>query len=152
MRKWWEAKAGQGGSRGRGPGRAKPGEGLGDECEAWLAGRWAEHLDTRHQAVPSWAWLNQVAHASEEALQTMSQPPEKNPRDDQWSWLRACVAEALIKRASERGVTVADLQRSVLVPIELALFGDESRRMGDTELMIMVLAALRHPSAHPGPR
>ena len=128
-----------------------PDDGLGGECEAWLEGRWAEYLAVRGEPVPRWAWLNQVAHASEKAVRAMTRLPAVN--DDEWFRLRGCVAESLIKEAAGKGVTVADLQRSVLLPIECALFGDESMyRFGNPELMVRILAALHHPSAQPGSR
>lgn len=140
---WWKKRAPK-----------EPGDqdrGLGDECEAWLAGTWAEYLSGRGEPVPRWAWLNQVAHASEKAVRAMTRLPAFN--NDEWLRLRGCVAESLIKEAAGKGVTVAELQHSVLLPIECALFHDESLyRFGNPELMVRILAALHHPSAQPGSR
>jgi len=127
------------------------GTGMGEECEAWLAGRWAEYRADHGEPVPRWAWLNQVAHAPEPSLRAMARVQDF--RDDHWWRLRGCVAESLLKEAADKGVTAGELQRSVLVPIESALFSDESLyHFGDAQLMIRILAALRHPSAQPGPR
>ena len=124
---------------------------LGDECEAWLEGRWAEYLAAHGEPVPSWAWLNQVTHASERAVRAMAGVPAF--RSDDWFKLRGCVAEALLKEAAEKGVSIGELQRAVLLPIECALFHDEGlHRFGDPQLIIRILAALRHPSAQPGSR
>jgi hypothetical protein len=128
-----------------------PDGGLGAECEAWLAGSWAEYLAAQGEPVPRWAWLNQVAHASEKAIRSMTRLPAVC--NDEWLRLRGCIAESLIKEAAAKGVSVAELQRSVLLPIECTLFQDENLyRFGNPELMVRILAALRHPSAQPGSR
>ena len=139
---WWKRRASN---------EPDPDGGLGEECEAWLAGTWAEYLAGRGEPVPRWAWLNQVAHASEKAVRSMTRLPDVN--NDEWLRLRGCVAESLIKEAAGKGVSVAELQRSVLLPIECALFHNESLyRFGNPELMVRILAALHHPSAQPGSR
>ena len=139
---WWKKRASN---------EPDPDGGLGDECEAWLAGTWAEYLAGRGEPAPRWAWLNQVAHASEKAVRAMTRLPAVS--NDEWFRLRGCVAESLIKEAAEKRVSVAELQRSVLLPIEDALFHDETLyRFGNPELMVRILAALHHPSAQPGPR
>lgn len=139
---WWKKRASN---------EPDPDGGLGEECEAWLAGRWAEYLAGLGEPVPRWAWLNQVAHASEKAVRAMTRLPTVN--NDEWLRLRGCVAESLIKEAAGKGVSVAELQRSVLLPIESALFHDANLyRFGNPELMVRILAALHHPSAQPGSR
>ena len=125
--------------------------GVGDECEAWLAGEWAEYRTARGQGVPSWAWLNRVAHCPEQALRLMTRMPAWTYRNDEWFRLRGCVAESLLKQAAEKRVSVDELQRSVLVPIECEMFGhDNPGRPANAQLMLRVLAALHHPSAQPG--
>ena len=136
---WWKKRASR---------EPNPDGGLGDECEAWLAGTWAEYLADHDEPVPPWAWVNKLAHAPEKLVRSMTRMPATN--DDEWFLLRGCVAEALIKEASSKGVSVADLQRSVLLPIESALFQNETLyRYGNPELMVRILAALHHPSAQP---
>ena len=132
-----------------GPGDA----GLGDECEAYLRGEWAEYLRAHGQAVPRWAWLNRVAHAPEQALRlTHCGPAWCGQHEDVWTEFRSYVADLLLKQAEDTGRTVEELQTSVLVPIELALFArDESRLPADAILLVRIMAALRHPSARSGP-
>ena len=138
---WWKK---------RGSNEPDPG-GVGEECEAWLAGTWAEFLADHGDPVPAWAWVNKLAHAPERVVRSMTRLPAVN--SDEWSRLRGCVAESLLKEAVEKGATVTELQRSVLVPIEFALFTDGSLyRFGNPELMVRILAALHHPSAQPGSR
>lgn len=137
--------------------RAQPdhqdaGEGVGEECEAFLRGEWAEYRRARGEDVPRWAWLNRVAHAPEQALRLMSPPGAISDRHvDGWTEFRFSVADALVKRADERGMAIAELQASVLVPIELALFArDDSRLPADAVLLVRILAALRRPSVESG--
>jgi len=140
MWKWWEPEEG-------GAGR-----GLGDECEAFLAGEWAEYRRTRGRDVPAWAWLNRVAHAPAHVLVLAIRTPVYGRETDEWSRLRTCVVESLFRQADEKRMTVAELQRAALVPIELALFADDGSPRRNPELLVQILAALRHPSAQAGPR
>jgi hypothetical protein len=41
------------------------------ECDAFITGRYAEHLLARERAVPAWAWTNLLAHSSEADLHEM---------------------------------------------------------------------------------
>jgi hypothetical protein len=127
--------------------------GLGDECEAYLRGEWAEFLLASGQGVPRWAWLNRVAHGPEKALRLMHRGPAWwGQHEDAWTEFRSPVVELLLKQAEETGRTVEEIQAGVLVPIELALFArDESRLPADAVLLVRVLAALRDPSAQSGP-
>jgi hypothetical protein len=128
--------------------------GLGDECEAFLRGEWTEFLRASGQAVPRWAWLNRVAHGPEKALRLMHRGPVwLGQHDDAWTEFRSSVVELLLKQAEDTGRSVEELQASVLVPIELALFArHDSRLPADAVLLVSILAALRHPSAQSGPR
>jgi hypothetical protein len=127
---------------------------FGAECEAFLAGDWAEYRAAHREAVPHWAWLNRVAHASETALRVAVRTPAWGLRTyDEWTRLRLCVAERLLDQAAARAVSVPDLQRLVLVPMELGLFDDEPlSRLSDAELLGRVLAALQHPTGQLGTR
>src|ERR1044072_1853025 len=110
---------------------------FGAECEAFLAGDWAEYQATHGEDVPHWAWLNRVAHAPEIALRMAVQAPPWGHRTfDEWTRLRLCVAERLLQQAAVTRVPVSHLQRAALVPLGLALFDDERlSRFGGTELL-----------------
>ena len=139
-------------SKSRRPESRDAAQGVGEECEAFLRGEWAEYRLGQGETVPPWAWLNRVAHAPEAALRMVRRGADSSDRHgDSWAEFRTCVAEALLKRADERGIDVAALQAVVLVPIELALFAvDDCRPPADEVLVAQILAALRHPSAQPG--
>jgi hypothetical protein len=141
-------------SKRREPAEPDGGGQVADECEAVLAGRWAEYRLARGRDVPPWAWLNRVAHADERALRYAVRVPAWSRHEmDEWDRMRFCVAQFLVQQAAEKGVTAAALQQSVLVPIELQLFGQEAMPpFTKAELLIRILAALRHPSSQFGPR
>jgi hypothetical protein len=125
------------------------GVGLGAECQAWLAGEWAEYRTARGEDTPGWAWLNRLAHGSESSLRVMTRAPASTTTEGSWDQLRACVADAVIRQAAGSGRSIPDLQQSVLIPIELSLFDDDGAGpTRDVEPLIRILAALRHPSAH----
>lgn len=128
-------------------------DGLGDECDAYLRGEWAEYLRARGYAVPRWAWLNRVAHAPEQALRlTQRDRVWCGRHEDDWTEFQSSLADLLLKQADDTGRTVEEIQASVLVPIELALFArDDSHLPADAILLVRILAALRDPSERPGP-
>jgi hypothetical protein len=134
------------------PGEGSAGQGLGDECEAFLAGEWAEYRRARRQDVPTWAWLNRVAHAPAHGLVLAIRVPASARQTDEWTRLWTCVVEALFRQADENGMTVAELQRATLVPIELTLFANDGLPQPNPELLVRILSALTHPSAQAGPR
>ena len=44
------------------------------ECEAFLAGRYAEHLTHLGRRIPVWAWTNLIAHGNEQDLRHALRP------------------------------------------------------------------------------
>jgi hypothetical protein len=93
---------------------------LADECEAFLAGRWADCRRTHDRPLPRWAWLNQAAHADVGRLREAAARPADTgswPGDD----IQAVLARAVL--AASASGDLARLQREVLVPLELRLMG-----------------------------
>ncbi len=97
------------------------------ESEAFLLGHYAQYLGLQHRPVPAWAWLNALAHGGEADISSLatSEPPRRALPSDTTVWQQALafLAQELISQAARRGRPVADLQRSMLVPIELELAG-----------------------------
>jgi hypothetical protein len=97
------------------------------DLEAFLAGHLAEYLALRGQHVPVWAWTNLLAHGSETDLQAERSAYGRQPsredhdgRTDGWRAARSFLADDVL----ELTVTccpLGELQRSVLVPLELDL-------------------------------
>lgn len=89
------------------------------ECEAFLAGHYAERLRRRSLPVPGWAWTNLLAHGTEEDLRAdgSGRPDSLGRR-----WLAArSYLSAEVLNAVERGGPLEDLQREALHPLELDL-------------------------------
>ena len=84
------------------------------ECEAFLAGDYAERLRRRSQPVPAWAWTNLLAHGTEEELRAeQARPPDSHHR--RWRAARAYLS-AEVLTAVERGRSLHELQFEVLQP------------------------------------
>jgi hypothetical protein len=90
--------------------------GLVEECEAFLAGTYAELCESRGERVPVWAWMNLLAHGTEEQLRTNVVP---HTSGSHWHQARRFLAGELLDASTSGRVSLADLQRDVLVPIEL---------------------------------
>jgi len=91
------------------------------ECEAFLAGRYLEYVKDRGHPIPLWAWTNPLAHAPEAQLRTMISMRE-DAMGPAGGWHRACcyLAGELLDLAERRG-SLAELQATALVPLELEL-------------------------------
>jgi hypothetical protein len=91
-------------------------------CEALLAGRFVEQLEESGSPVPSWAWMNLLAHASEETLRqaALGRPTGRVRRTDVWQRAQRYLAGEILDAAA-RGGTLRSLQAQVLVPLELEL-------------------------------
>ena len=135
-----DAEAGDAGVSRPGP----PGEGteLVAECEAVLCGRYAEHLEERQRRVPAWAWVNLLAHGTAEDLQTANALGGQ-ARTQRWRAARAYLAGEVLGTAEQGIATLGDLQRDVVVPLELQLASSErTSALTPSELVASVLAAL----------
>jgi hypothetical protein len=97
------------------------------DCEAFLAGRYAERLAERASRVPGWAWLNLVAHGTGADLASARQ----NRRSagsmlPHWHWVAArayLIGEVLDAVDAGRG-SLPVLQQRVLRPLESQLGAD----------------------------
>ena len=100
---------------------ARNAELIGD-CEAFLAGHVAERIEGRAASVPAWAWTNLLAHGSEHDLcsERAIVRPRQVTSGDEWHAARSYLAVEVLNLAAEFG-PLADLQRSVLVPLEQRL-------------------------------
>ena len=91
------------------------------ECEAFLLGRYVEHLESRSLAVPVWAWTNVLAHGTSDDLRRTADDSRVGPVDTrEWRAARAYVAAELLE-ATARGQSLAETQRQLIVPLELRL-------------------------------
>jgi len=135
-----DAEAGDAGVSRPGP----PAEGteLVAECEVVLCGRYAEHLGERQRRVPAWARVNLLAHGTAEDLQTANALGGQ-AGTQRWRAERAYLAGEVLGTADQGIATLGDLQRDVVVPVELHLASPErTSALTPSELVACLLAAL----------
>ena len=128
---------------------------IGDECEAYLHGAYVEYLAHRTRTVPPWVRINPLAHASRCELVALAQPSTRvsgTEANDAWDDVVAFLAEEIL-RAARGPEELTELQRTVLVPLELDLARKStSRTLSPRRLLGTVVAALRgHPSWQAAP-
>lgn len=142
----WARRRGKGGTGGSGPGLAQ-------ECEAFLAGRYAEHLDGLGCPVPTWAWLNGLAHgdlARVESLAAGRLKQLRRPRTGLWlasTWPSAVafLAGEVLDLVRSGGADLDELQLRVLAPLEEDVWCHPERHPHrPNQLVSAVLADLRH--------
>jgi len=116
-------------------------------CEAMLEGRYVEQLEAWGSPVPSWAWINLLAHATAEALEQAANErmPRRLRRTDVWFRARRYLAGEVLDAAAQRG-TLRSVQAEILVPLELELLSRRrSRPPAPGEWAAWVMSAIeRH--------
>lgn len=113
------------------------------DSEAFLCGEYADSLEHSAVTVPPWAWTNLLAHGSEDEVRDAAHGAGfGSPASQRWRAARAYLASEIIHVATD-GVTLADVQRQVLVPLELELAARPGRRpWTPARWVVTVLAAL----------
>jgi hypothetical protein len=105
--------------------------GLADEVEAFLGGRFVDHLASHGQPVPAWTVLNRLAHADHAELVRLVdgellEARFGGPKPHAWAVPERFIAANLLVTRGTTPEALRDVQRSVLVPLELQLI-DETR-------------------------
>lgn len=99
-------------------GRARDGPAA--DCEAFLAGTYLELLVDRNLPIPTWAWLNVLAHGTMARLVDVARdielPGDPRPR---WSAARAFLAGEVVDLVVDDQARLGALQSAVLWPWEL---------------------------------
>jgi hypothetical protein len=91
------------------------------ECEAFLNGSLAEYWDDKGVVVPVWAWMNLLAHGSEEQItETVAQPARPRRAVRNWRIARSYLATEVLDVVDAR-FTLHDMQSTILVPLELEM-------------------------------
>ena len=90
---------------------------LGDECDAYLTGRYLEYARRHGLTLSGWMWLNEIAHGSPD---TLASAASRGGRPG-WDGTTAVLARALA--AATASTEVGSIQRTVLIPLELELIG-----------------------------
>jgi hypothetical protein len=117
------------------------------ECEAFLEGTLAEYWDEKGMAVPPWAWLNLLAHGSENQIRASIASPSRPRRASRsWRTARAYVAYALLTLVDAEN-TLADMQRSLLIPLEFQMADLPDLRWSPRQWVDMLDAVLQGQQA-----
>jgi hypothetical protein len=110
------------------------------ECQAFLNGEFAEFGVPAGEPVPVWAWINLLAHGTEEQLRREAIMPAGS---DNWHRARSLLADRVLADAVADGSSLAEIQRDVLVPLELETISSRTAyRWDPPRLVIGVLGAL----------
>ena len=118
------------------------------ECEALLAGRYADCLCSHGRWAPPWTWVNALAHCSAPELTALAggggnPGVDDLPGTDQWRRALAFLAEDVLGQIEVRGATLDQLQRTRLIPLELELCRNPDRCTDLGELAGVVMAVVR---------
>ena len=117
--------------------------GVGDECEAYLAGRLAAYLQRSGRPIPPAAWLNQLVHASPTELVFLAAEGADVIQPSPWHQAVGYLCRSLLERAAEIGCPVDGLQRDLLLPLELALIGNaDAAELDSADVIRLTLARL----------
>ncbi len=142
---------------------------LASESEMFLSGRYAEHLLAHGLPVPDWAWLNSLAHLpAHEVAEIAHREPsiparwckrgcDKAAADQLLNGQSAIryLAGELLQRAGNQGRRIEDIQREILVDLELELAHDAevvgvlpTGKLTPAQLIVKVLSTLDNPLNH----
>lgn len=110
------------------------------DCERFLAGRYAQHLQSEGRTVPHWAWLNQLSHGSAADIQSLADGHGGRRGDPETAAVQFLAGELLARAGDEDALAV--LQRDVLIPEELALANRWTEPFTPGQLVSRVLADL----------
>jgi hypothetical protein len=119
------------------------GTGVGDECEAYLAGQLAAYLRGTRRSVPPAGWLNQVVHATTNELALLAVGTADRMQAMTWPGAVGYLARTLLDRARETGRPIDELQVELLLPLELELLGrPDAVDFGPADLIRLTLVRL----------
>jgi hypothetical protein len=113
-----------------------------DGCERFLGGHLLEEFSGNEESAPDWVWISVLAHASEEDLATCGSRgvlPRPTTRCV-WDRTLSFLSEMLVDHARRTGASVAEVQREIVVPIELGL--RPSHPVAPSTFVRMVLSGL----------
>ena len=115
------------------------------ECEAFLAGNYLDRAEPTLDPPPPWAWLNLLAHGScdelVDARRRLGAVDEADWWVRRWRGAQRYLAGEILDACHGDPGALRDLQRRILVPLELELTGSD-RRVDPGALATIVVRAL----------
>ncbi|HEX4820405.1 MAG TPA: hypothetical protein VFV00_09375 [Acidimicrobiales bacterium] len=116
-----------------------------NEFDAYLEGTYADWLLANGQPVPSWAWVNRVAHASLEELDAIADGQRlalEVPEVVVWEAVTTYLAKEMVARIDGDLTRLRNLQLDVVIPVELQLAAHRWAQLAPVDLASRVLIAL----------
>jgi hypothetical protein len=99
--------------------------GIVSEVSRFLSGRCLDSAFCTAEDIPAWAWLSVVAHGDSATLERsarwMDEHRGARPELDNWGRVLQYTSCRLLQTADTLGCSVIELQRQLLVPLELAV-------------------------------
>lgn len=132
MRSWWGRAVGL------------PDREVADTAQSLLDGTLPERAGGRARRLPPWAWISALVHGDRHGLEQLA--CRQGDRDAAASWAQAVgfLAGEVLDLAGGQDERLVDLQRRILVPVELDLLDQAARGWtpGPQHVVSTVLADL----------
>jgi hypothetical protein len=134
---------------------------LAREIEAFLSGSSGEWFIARGREVPTWAYVNRVAHAGPDVLwqlaawqsgptTRLATQPERQADGLGWRGAVAVLAGEVLELSGTDPCAIRQIQLDRLLPLESALMSRTTRPISPEQLVARGRACLRdHPSCEP---
>ncbi len=134
---------------------------LAREIEAFLSGSSGEWFIARGREVPTWAYVNRVAHAGPDVLWQLAAwqsgpttrlptQPERQADGLGWRGAVAVLAGEVLELSGSDPCAIRQIQLDRLLPLESALMSRTTRPISPEQLVARGRACLRdHPSCEP---
>lgn len=123
----------------------------GNEFDSYLSGSYADWLMRRHRSVPAWAWVNRLAHGTIDELDELRAgvfaPVATTTDVSLWHQVLTFLASEVLDRAVDHD-ELRELQRTVLVPVELRLADQWWYALAPIDVVTIVLVALHNVPHH----
>jgi hypothetical protein len=118
---------------------------LADEVEAFLGGRFVDHLAKHGQPVPAWAVVNRLAHADHAELARLVDGDLLDARygaakPHAWAVPERFIAANILVTRGATPERLREIQRVVLVPLELRLIEDTRHEKMTAEQVLDAVA------------
>ena len=98
-------------------------EQLVEESAGFVMGRLPGCLAEDHQPIPTWARINPLAHGDETTLHEIAanRPSDSTLSEREWRKALSYLASEVELSRAHAGVSLLEVQREVLIPVELSL-------------------------------
>ncbi len=124
-------------------GKARASGRVSEELAAYLGGHYVEYLRDQDRPVPTWAWLNLLAHGTEAEIAAERALVGAHVEATRWRDARSYLAGEVLAILDADPVGLANVQESVLVPVELRFIeGGTTPGPSLADLVATVLAGL----------